>query len=226
MDLDSSTNKASVIILAVPSNAIREVLEKLKDKLSKQILIFVSKGLEKDTMKRSSEIAEELEISNHYGVLAGPTFAKDMLKEIPIGFTLATKEENVSNIVKEIFIILLLCIAVCLVFGVIFYDYIPNNKVVPSTVEAYKTSNTIRDEISQEIVDYPKQNITLEITDSDLTIKKQDKSYESGKANPFSSTTSSASGNTTENTTTPSGNNNTNKNPDSTDHYFNNISGK
>ena len=104
MDLDSSIAKASVIILAVPSNAIREVLEKLKDKLSKQILIFVSKGLEKDTMKRSSEIAEELEISNYYGVLAGPTFAKDMLKEIPIGFTLATKEENVSNIVKEIFI--------------------------------------------------------------------------------------------------------------------------
>ena len=84
-----------------------------------------------------------------------------------------------KSIVKEIFIILLLCIAVCLVFGVIFYDYIPNNKVVPSTVEAYKTSNTIKDEISQEIVDYPKQNITLEITDSDLTIKKQDKSYES-----------------------------------------------
>ena len=81
-----------------------EVLEKLKDKLSKQILIFVSKGLEKDTMKRSSEIAEELEISNHYGVLAGPTFAKDMLKEIPIGFTLATKEENVSNTVKEMFV--------------------------------------------------------------------------------------------------------------------------
>ena len=124
-----------------------------------------------------------------------------------------------KSIVKEIFIILLLCIAVCLVFGVIFYDYIPNNKVVPSTVEAYKTSNTIKDEISQEIV-------TREIAESDLTIKKQDKSYESGKANPFSSTTSSASGNTTENTTTPSGNNNTNKNPDSTDHYFNNISGK
>ena len=131
-----------------------------------------------------------------------------------------------KSIVKEIFIILLLCIALCLVFGVIFYDYIPNNKVVPSTVEAYKTSNTIKDEISQEIVDYPKQNITLEITDSDLTIKKQDKSYESGKANPFSNTISSASGNTTENTTTPSGNNNTNKTPDSTDHYFNNISGK
>ena len=82
-----------------------------------------------------------------------------------------------KSIIKEIFIILLLCIAVCLIFGVIFYDYIPTNKVVPSTVEAYKTSNTIKDEISQEIVDYPKQNITREITDSDLKIKKQDKSY-------------------------------------------------
>ena len=94
MDLDSSTNKASVIILAVPSNAIREVLEKLKDKLSKQILIFVSKGLEKDTMKRSSEIAEELEISNHYGVLAGPTFAKDMLKEIFINTKVEIETTN------------------------------------------------------------------------------------------------------------------------------------
>lgn len=90
-----------------------------------------------------------------------------------------------KSIVKEIFIILLLCIAVCLVFGVIFYDYIPNNKVVPSTVEAYKTSNTIKDEISQEIVDYPKQNITLEITDSDLTIKNKTKAMNLGKQTHF-----------------------------------------
>lgn len=131
-----------------------------------------------------------------------------------------------KSIIKEIFIILLLCIAVCLVFGVIFYDYIPTNKVVPSTVEAYKTSNTIKDEISQEIVDYPKQNITLEITDSDLKIKRQDKSYESGKANPFSTAVETVTGNTTTGNTTISGNNNTNKNPDSTDHYFNDIIGK
>lgn len=129
-----------------------------------------------------------------------------------------------KSIIKEIFIILLLCIAICLIFGVIFYDYIPTNKVIPSTVEAYKTSNTIKDEISQEIVDYPKQNITLEITDSDLTLKKQDKSYDSGKANPFAAASASASDNTTN---TPGGNTNTgtNTNPDSTDHFFNNTGG-
>ena len=63
-----------------------------------------------------------------------------------------------KSILKEILIILLLCIAICLILGLIFYDYIPTNKVVPSTVEAYKTSNTIKDEISQEIVDYLREN--------------------------------------------------------------------
>lgn len=134
-----------------------------------------------------------------------------------------------KSIIKEIFIILLLCIAIALIFGVVFYDYIPNNKVVPSTVEAYKTSNTIKDEINMELVGNFQIDDTMpyEITDSDLTIRKQDKSYEPGKANPFATSSESAIGNTTNgNTITPSGSNNTNKNPDSTDHYFNNISGK
>ena len=129
-----------------------------------------------------------------------------------------------KSILKETFIILLLCIAICLIFGVIFYDYIPTNKVIPSTVEAYKTSNTVKDESSQEIVDYPKQNITLEITDSDLTIKKQDKSYDSGKANPFAAASASASDNTT-NTSGGNTNTGTSTNPDSTDHFFNNTGG-
>ena len=128
-----------------------------------------------------------------------------------------------KSIIKEIFIILLLCLAICLMLGVIFYDYIPTNKVVPSTVEAYKTSNTIKDEISQEIVDYPKQNITLEITDSDLTVHKQEHSYDSGKANPFAPASTGADNNTT--TNVPAKNNTTNSNPDSTDHFFNSTGG-
>lgn len=124
-----------------------------------------------------------------------------------------------KSILKEILIILLLCCAICLILGVIFYDYIPNNKVVPSTVEAYKTSNTIKEEISQEIVDYPKQTISFEITDSDLTLYKQDKNYDQGKANPFAQSSSSTSGNVQQ----PTGGNVNNNitNPDSTDNFFN-----
>ncbi|MGN1326942.1 MAG: hypothetical protein ACI4VQ_02495 [Clostridia bacterium] len=127
-----------------------------------------------------------------------------------------------KSVLKEILIIVLLCCAICLILGVVFYDYIPTNKVVPSTVEAYKTSNTIKEEINQEVIDYPKQNITFEITDSDLKLYEQENNYNSGKANPFAAISSNV---TTGTNTSTSGGSTTTKNnttnPDSTDHFFN-----
>lgn len=127
-----------------------------------------------------------------------------------------------KSILKEIIIILLLCCAICLILGVVFYDYIPTNKVIPSTVEPYTTSNTIKEEINQEITEFQKQTIVMEITDSDLKIHKQERSYDSGKINPFAKSSSG-----TTNTENGGGNTtgNTNQNPDSKDYFFNNQSG-
>lgn len=127
-----------------------------------------------------------------------------------------------KSVLKEIIIILLLCCAICLILGVVFYDYIPTNKVIPSTVEPYTTSNTIKEEINQEITEFQKQTIVMEITDSDLKIHKQERSYDSGKINPFAKSSSG-----TTNTENGGGNTtgNTNQNPDSKDYSFNNQSG-
>ena len=127
-----------------------------------------------------------------------------------------------KSVLKEIIIILLLCCAICLILGVVFYDYIPTNKVIPSTVEPYTTSNTIKEEINQEITEFQKQTIVMEITDSDLKIHKQERSYDSGKINPFAKSSSGT-------TNTEKGDKNTtgvtNQNPDSKDYFFNNQSG-
>ena len=127
-----------------------------------------------------------------------------------------------KSVLKEIIIILLLCCAICLILGVAFYDYIPTNKVIPSTVEPYTTSNTIKEEINQEITEFQKQTIVMEITDSDLKIHKQERSYDSGKINPFAKSSSGT-------TNTEKGDKNTtgdtNQNPDSKDYFFNNQSG-
>lgn len=122
-----------------------------------------------------------------------------------------------KSILKEIIIILLLCCAICLILGVLFYDYIPTNKVVPSTVEAYQTSDTIKEEINQEITEFQKQTIVMEITDSDLKVHRQEKNYDSGKVNPFSKPSENTT-NTTDNNTTIG---NTTQNPDSKDYFFN-----
>ena len=130
-----------------------------------------------------------------------------------------------KSFLKEIIIILLLCLIICVILGITFYKYIPNTKIVPSEVEKYKTSETIKDEIEQTTVDYSNttvQNVTFEITDSDLRLYKNSGSYSTGKSNPFvvesgdSTNTDTntengnnqGSGETIKNTTTNSGSNN------------------
>lgn len=91
----------------------------------------------------------------------------------------------VKSIIKEIFIMLLLCIAILLLLGILFYDYIPTNKFVP-TRQAYETPQNVKEEIDEKITELEKTEISYEITDADLNIYKQSSSYKPGKSNPFS----------------------------------------
>ena len=104
-----------------------------------------------------------------------------------------------KSVLKEVFIILLLSIAILLILGILFYDYIPINKVVPEK-EAYTTPNEVKNEINEEISETEKIEVTYEVTDSDLNIYEQTGSYSEGKANPFSLTTTNSSGNGTQDT--------------------------
>ena len=126
----------------------------------------------------------------------------------------------VKAIIKEVFIMLLLCVAIVLVFGVIFYDYIPTNKAVPNKLEAYVTPENIQEEIDEEIIEMNKVEVSYEITESDLDLYKQTHSYTPGKRDPFSASTENTN-NTGGNNT---GNNNgsgTNTDPNSTGGFFN-----
>lgn len=116
-----------------------------------------------------------------------------------------------KSIIKEIAIIILLCVAICLILGIIFYSYIPSNVVIPGNVEAYATSNEIKEEIEEEIVEYPKENLVFEITDSDLTLYRRTKSYDEGKANPFAASNSTSVGTDINTNTAGNGENNTSK---------------
>ena len=104
----------------------------------------------------------------------------------------------VKSVLKEIFIILLLSIAILLILGILFYEYIPINRVIPEK-EAYVTLNEVQEEITEEITESEKIEVTYEVTDSDLNIYKQTGSYTEGRANPFSlepETSTNTSGNT------------------------------
>ncbi len=122
----------------------------------------------------------------------------------------------IKSVFKEIVIILLLCVAILLILGVLFYDFIPSNKAIPSKI-AYETPENIENEITEEIMESNKTVVTYEITDVDLNVYRQSDSYDPGKKDPFSMQPEEANSQTTNSTQNngsqgSTGNTNTNLN--------------
>ena len=128
-----------------------------------------------------------------------------------------------KSVIKEIFIILLLSIAILLILGILFYDYIPINRVVPQK-EAYSTPDEVKKEIEEEIAESEKIEVTYEVTDADLNIYKQTGSYSEGKANPFA-LGSTTEGNNTNEENGANGTGNNNNNVDNSDTVDKNSTG-
>ena len=113
-----------------------------------------------------------------------------------------------KNVIKEIAIMLLLLAAIILGLGVLFYDYIPSSKVVPTVLE-YKTPNNIKEELSETITNNTEEVlVTYQVDSKDLKVYEKTKDYNAGNPNPFSyyttQTNTSNNGNNTNNTNTSS----------------------
>ena len=64
-----------------------------------------------------------------------------------------------KKVIKEIIIALLLCLAIILILGVLLYEYVPSNKIIPDTV-SYTTPEAVREELSKsEDVEYQENQI-------------------------------------------------------------------
>lgn len=117
----------------------------------------------------------------------------------------------VKNIIKEIIIMLLLCLAIILILGVILYEYVPSNKILPEEV-SYVTPQNIKEELkNSDSIEEDKVILTYEIDESDLTNYQKIKDYKPGKVNPFSTYEEKTEENQTQN-----GQNTTNNNSGST----------
>lgn len=105
-----------------------------------------------------------------------------------------------KRVLKQIMIILLTVITVALVFAIIFYKYIPTNKVIPTRVQAYSTPESVEAEIkeSNTETEFTSENQVYEITDSDLSLYQSKRSYNPGKSDPFKEYTEESSNGTSD----------------------------
>ena len=112
-----------------------------------------------------------------------------------------------KSIIKEIIIILLICLAIILVLGILLYEYVPISKTIPNEVD-YTTPSDVKEELlSSSDVDDDQIIVTYEVNQDDLNNYKKIQNYKPGKANPFSGSGEGSSSSTGTNTT--NGNSNT-----------------
>ncbi len=90
------------ILIALPVQVIREVLTHMN--LKGKVVISASKGLEVSSLKRVSEIVQDIEKSCQVLCLSGPSFALEVMKGLPTAVVLAGNNLEVLREVKKAFI--------------------------------------------------------------------------------------------------------------------------
>ncbi len=102
--LKEAINDSSVIVLAVPSQAIRSVCKQIKPFVNKnQILVDVAKGLEKGTGLRLSQVCEKELPECKYVVLSGPSHAEEVSRDIPTTVVVASEDLTTAEKIQDIF---------------------------------------------------------------------------------------------------------------------------
>ena len=94
----------------------------------------------------------------------------------------------IKSFLKEFIITILLCVVIVLILGIVFYEYNPVNKVVPSRIDQYSTSDKIKEEINVNVLSLESTSVIYKVEDADLSVYIKNKSYVQGKANPFDPT--------------------------------------
>ncbi|MDK2894638.1 MAG: glycerol-3-phosphate dehydrogenase [Moorella sp. (in: firmicutes)] len=103
IDLQAATRDADLVVLSVPSHAVRLTARQVKPFLPPgTIVVNTAKGLELDTKKRLSEVLAE-EGFTRVAVLSGPSHAEEVGRGLPTTVVVAAADRNVAEYVQDIF---------------------------------------------------------------------------------------------------------------------------
>ena len=104
-DIRTAVKDAEIIVLASPSQFMRQTLEKLAPFYSsEQILVNVAKGIEMGSLKRMSELCREiLDTECLYTVLSGPSHAEEVARQVPTAVVVGSANHDAASKVQKAF---------------------------------------------------------------------------------------------------------------------------
>jgi glycerol-3-phosphate dehydrogenase (NAD(P)+) len=100
-EIGEAMEEAEAVFVAVPSQYCRRIFTRIASYLEDdQAVISLTKGVEKRTLLRMSEIMEEVfepDVRPAVGVLSGPSFAKEVAEGYPTALVLASRERDMAR---------------------------------------------------------------------------------------------------------------------------------
>ena len=98
------TKNADVLVMGVPSNAFREVLEEVKPNVRAWIpIVSLTKGLERGSDLRMTEVIESVLPGHPVGVLTGPNLAREIMAGQAAASVLAMDDDIIVKQLQKVF---------------------------------------------------------------------------------------------------------------------------
>ena len=95
---------ADVIVMGVPSNAFREVLGEVQPHIRAWVpVISLTKGLERDSDLRMTEVIREVLPGHPVGVLTGPNLAREIMAGQAAASVIAMEDEIIMGQLQKVF---------------------------------------------------------------------------------------------------------------------------
>lgn len=103
-DLADAVTDAALVVVAVPSAGFRDVVRSFALHLEPQaVLMSVTKGLERGTGRRMSEVLVDLAPDHAVSVLSGPNLAFEIAAGQPAASVVACDDQRVASRLQEVF---------------------------------------------------------------------------------------------------------------------------
>ena len=102
-DIQKVVEGTDMILHVTPSKFTRSIVKEYKKFVTNQPIIICSKGFEKDSLKTLDEVIEEEMPEAKIGVLSGPSHAEEVSIGVPTVLVVASKHEDVLEMVQKDF---------------------------------------------------------------------------------------------------------------------------
>lgn len=102
--IDEDLKNVDIAVISVPSKALREVCERFYPFFNNgKIIVNVSKGIEENSLKRFSQVIQEILPFDKVAVLSGPSHAEEVAKGLATICVASSYDINVAKTVQDAF---------------------------------------------------------------------------------------------------------------------------